>query len=195
MEDKKGEWLHKLKQGKGNVWLTGILIGLLLLVISMPSGEKSGSEKNMTVKEPDTETQLSENMQDNAQILEKRLEKVLRQVEGVGEVEVMITFRSSGEKIVEKDVRSSSNKSEQNQTDQGKSGSDSLEQEEATVYLKQEDGGEMPYVKEVKEPQVEGVVVAAEGGGNSVTAANITEAVMALFDIEAHKIKVMKKKL
>ena len=34
---------------------------------------------------------------------------------------------------------------------------------------------------------------AAEGGNNAKTAADITDAVVALFGIEVHKIKVMKK--
>ncbi len=41
---------------------------------------------------------------------------------------------------------------------------------------------------------MEGVIVIAEGGGNSVVNAQITEAVLALFPIEAHKIKIMKMK-
>ena len=42
------------------------------------------------------------------------------------------------------------------------------------------------------EPEVSGVLVVAEGGDDPVTVREITEAVQALFGIEAHKIKVMK---
>lgn len=42
--------------------------------------------------------------------------------------------------------------------------------------------------------QVTGVLIAAEGADNSVTVQNIQQAVMALFQIEAHKIKIMKMK-
>lgn len=41
---------------------------------------------------------------------------------------------------------------------------------------------------------VTGVLIAAEGGDNSVVVQNIQQAVMALFQVEAHKIKVMKMK-
>ena len=47
-------------------------------------------------------------------------------------------------------------------------------------------------MKKTLAPQIEGVLVLAQGGDNAVVSANITEAVMALFGIEAHKIKVMK---
>ena len=42
--------------------------------------------------------------------------------------------------------------------------------------------------------EVTGVLIAAEGADNSVTVQNIQQAVMALFQIEAHKIKIMKMK-
>ena len=45
-----------------------------------------------------------------------------------------------------------------------------------------------------KENVVTGVLIAAQGADNSVVSRNIVEAVMALFQIEAHKIKVMKMK-
>lgn len=42
--------------------------------------------------------------------------------------------------------------------------------------------------------KVTGVLISAKGAGNSVIIQNIKEAVMALFQIEAHRIKVMKMK-
>ena len=51
----------------------------------------------------------------------------------------------------------------------------------------------MPIWPNSTEPEVEGVIVAADGGNNAKTAADITDAVVALFGIEVHKIKVMKK--
>ena len=44
------------------------------------------------------------------------------------------------------------------------------------------------------ETRVTGVLICAQGAGDSVTECKIQEAVMALFQIEAHKIKVMKMK-
>ncbi|MDD6066170.1 MAG: stage III sporulation protein AG [Firmicutes bacterium] len=194
MGEKKGSFLRKFTEGKGNPWVIGLLLGLLLLVIAIPT-EKSSTDNSgssgMEQSQTDTKNDVTE--EEKVRNLEKRLKQVLAQVEGVGEVEVMITLRSSGEKIVEKDGKNSESKTEQSQSEQEKSSSQSREQEEATVYTRDQDGVEIPYVKEVMEPEVAGVIVAAQGGGDSVVAADITDAVMALFGIEAHKIKVMKK--
>ena len=42
--------------------------------------------------------------------------------------------------------------------------------------------------------EVTGVLIVAEGADNSVTIQKIQEAVMALFQIDAHKIRIMKMK-
>jgi stage III sporulation protein AG len=45
-----------------------------------------------------------------------------------------------------------------------------------------------------KEPELEGVVIVCDGGDDVLVKKEITEAVSALFQIETHKIKVMKSK-
>ncbi len=187
MGNRKGQLLEKLKQMKKNQWAVVILIGILLLVIAIPVNPK----KEEVMQEPERQT-ADIDVQNQAVDMEKRLEQVLSKVEGVGKVEVMITLESSGEKIVEKDMTSTS-RSVKEEEEGGKS-SITTEQEkgEETVYQNGEEGGQVPYVVEEKEPKISGVMIVAEGGGQAVTAKNITEAVMALFGVEAHKIKVMK---
>ena len=63
---------------------------------------------------------------------------------------------------------------------------------ETTVYADGNTQGE-PYVSKEISPQIEGVVVIAGGGGDSVVKQNITEAVQVLFGIDTHKIRIMKK--
>ena len=70
----------------------------------------------------------------------------------------------------------------------------SSSQDEATVYEKTQNGAETPYVVYEEYPAVRGVLVIAEGGGNPVTIQEIQEAVMALFQVGANKIKVVKMK-
>ena len=62
------------------------LVGLLLLVISLPVEEKK--------EEIDSEQCLSEIKEDAyAKQLENKLEQVLTEMEGVGQVRVMLTFQ------------------------------------------------------------------------------------------------------
>ena len=49
-----------------------------------------------------------------------------------------------------------------------------------------------PYVICRQMPKIEGVVVVAQGGGNAKTVTEISNAVMSLFPVEAHKVVVVK---
>ena len=68
---------------------------------------------------------------------------------------------------------------------------------ENTVYRTDSEsnsqGSGSPYVSKELSPKIEGVVVIADGGENAVVKENISSAVQALFDIEPHKIRIMKK--
>lgn len=66
-----------------------------------------------------------------------------------------------------------------------------LESGESTVYISSGSNSE-PYVIKTLLPTVEGVVVVAQGAGTGNVNRNITEIVMALFGVEAHKVQVVK---
>ena len=54
-----------------------------------------------------------------------------------------------------------------------------------------ESGNEgQPFIAKESVPAVEGVLVVAEGGGNGKVAKNISDAVLALFPVEVHKVKM-----
>lgn len=118
----------KLLENKKNQWVILLLVGILLVVIAIPTSSDSGSESETV-----TETEVWKVTE-----TEERLEQLLGQIQGVGEVHVMMTYQD--------------------------------------------------------ESQVEGVVVVTECGGNAVMVRKITEVVQALFDVDAHKIKVIESK-
>lgn len=153
-----------------------VLLGLLLAVIAVPVDRKEQKDRT------EGQTSLSEAEErssapdmDYESRMEQKLEELLGQVEGVGRVKVMLTFEGTGEKKVEKD----------------RSVSADTEQEE-TVYEELGSSERTPYVSSETNPQVEGVLVIAQGGGNGTVRQEIIEAAQALFGIEAHKIKIMK---
>ncbi len=94
-----------------------LCVGILLIVIAVPTKETP----RHTFQSNDLET---------------RLEKILSQIDGIGEVHVMITMN--------------------------------------------------------EEDQVQGIAVSSQSGDRATIAKEIVEVVRALFDIETHKIKVIK---
>ena len=61
---------------------------------------------------------------------------------------------------------------------------------ENTVY--HTGGNNEPYVVKTLAPQIEGVLVIAQGAGNGNVSRTIVEIAQALFDVEAHKVKVVR---
>lgn len=176
----------KNKKGKKDQWLILLLIGILLIVIAIPTTPKNKEEEGG--QEEEALSDAGEDSDSYARLLERRLEEALIQVKGVGKVSVMITLSSSKEKIVEKDRETSTDKSLEGENVQNQNSSSS----ETSVYSGQS-GSQSPYVKKTLSPDIQGVIVIAEGGDNPVVIENITEAVQALFGVDTHKIKVMKR--
>ena len=89
------------KSGKEKITIV-VLTGILLLVISLPTGSKSGqTETNENTQT--RQTGLSESAKSYETVLEEKLEKALKKVEGVGEVSVVITLKNTSEKIIAAD--------------------------------------------------------------------------------------------
>ena len=145
MNSQKRESKFSLGKITRQQWLVLLLVGVLLAVMALPvkkedSGSKKTAESVWTQSDGDTQYTPREQM-------ERKLEEILSQVEGVGQVKVLLSVK---------------------------------EGEGDTFY-----GESQTFV-------VEGVLIVAEGVGNSVVERNIQQAVMALFPVEAHKIKIMK---
>ena len=172
-----------------------ILIGILLIVIALPTKEnKDAEEKDDLVQREESWMQLEnenrsgtnaensvissnedcsvgaefKNTVEYIETLEKKLEEILSHIQGIGEVYVMITLQESEEVVVEKDL---------------------TKEQEQTIY-ETEGSNAVPYVAKTIFPKVEGVVVVAQGAGTGKNTQNIIEIVQALFDIAVHKIKV-----
>lgn len=143
-----------------------LFVGLLLLIVALPvkkEEEKRQEESGLSLEE--------EKIKERGELwqnkMEERLKRVLEQVEGIGSTQVFLTCAGTERKVVEKD-------------------------EAETVYEKDARGNQSPYVSQEQYPQVTGVLVVAKGGDDPVVIQNIQEAVEALFQVEPHKIKVMK---
>ena len=182
------------KMPKKNHLLILFLVGLLLFVavFPFPASDQSGAD---TVESTSAASvnEGSTTLGKYESYLEEKTADILKQVDGVGDVTVMITLKSGGQKIIEKDQSGSSQTTEEEDSEGGKRTVEESTSDKTSIYEQDSDGSSAPYVSKELSPEIEGVVVIADGGGNAVTAQNITEAVQALFGVEAHKIKIMKR--
>lgn len=190
LQDKKGKKLKK------DQWLILFLAGIFFLVVAMPTGKQKSeaSGPGTADSEPEESTSLQKDS-DYAAVLEQRLEQILAGMDGVGEVQVMITFADEGESVVEKDVTMRQEADTRNTVENSSTvGAVSNRESSETTVFTQNNGDETPFVNKEILPGINGVLVVAQGGDDSAVRKNISEAVEALFDLDVHKIKIVKMK-
>ncbi len=196
MGEKKEIKRPLLKDIGMNKLLIMLVAGILLVIISFwdfGDGDDSPAESTKALLEKgEGELVITGSAYEDK--LEERLEAVLSLAEGVGKVETMITIKASGEKIALVEQPYTSHTSTEKDSQGGSRDTSEVSRSETVIYIKNSDGSETPYIAKETTPEIEGVVVIAEGGGNILTVSNIIDAVMALFDVPNHKIKVLEMK-
>ena len=193
----------KEKLSKKENMVVFVLLGILLLVIAIPLD--TGKEKqniNEDIKSDGDEADgltdkgsaFTDESMEYCLALEARIEELLSVMDGVGKVQAMVTVSASREMIVEKDEPV--NRATVTEAD-GSGGSRSTNEssyEYETIFETDSEGNKTPYVVKQIEPEIQGITVVAQGGGNAIVQKNISDVLEALFHIEAHKIKVVKMK-
>lgn len=195
------QWFHR-----DNLIIV-VLAGILLLVISLPTKETQDSREQNVLKRSkgdavasgsETEGADSQSagngfegmLEDYEEEQEQKLEELLASMEGVGKVEVMLTFASSEELVVEKETPTVRSNTVEKDSAGGNRTISDFEMGDTTVY-RNVAGDSEPFVVKTLNPRVEGVLVVAQGAANGVVSQNITEAVCALYGVEVHRVKVL----
>lgn len=166
--------------------LTFVAVGVALILIGGFFTRESKEEaKNVPA--------LSEIKEDES--LERRLENILSKIEGAGNVDVLITYKASKEIVVAKSI-----KQEDTSTDETASGGDERNiksniLESSYVIMENSDGSDTPLILKESEPEIEGVIIVAEGGGNIIVKNSLISAAEAALGVASHKIEVLKMKV
>lgn len=171
------------KSGKDKILIV-ILIGILFLIVSIPTKKKSESY----ILEPNDNQNTNFNYEE---YMEDKLEGVLSQVYGVGKVRVIISLKNSGEKIIAQDEKNESESIQESDNTGGSRITSSNSIDKTNIYY-DSNKGNAPFVKSENTPDVDGVIIVAKGGGDGKIVADITSAVESLLGVPVHKIKVLK---
>ena len=147
-----------------NLLLVSGLAGMLLLCMSewLPAGQSTQNAAQSS--------QQSQTATEYEQQLETRLAALIRAMDGAGETVVMVTLDCGEETTYAADTRT----------------------EKTSEDTRSSAAGAQPVVQSVQAPQVRGVAVLCQGGGNAGTQRRITELVSALTGVGASHITVNK---
>lgn len=172
------------------------LSGILIFVILLPTGDSNSGftakKSQKSVESLNSEEDVQNNLKDGKNEtyienykrgLEQELEEFLSSVAGVGTVKVLIYIKESPEYVVEKDIPTSNTINGENSE---------VRKEESTVYTVNGNGDQVPFIAQTKSPQIDGVVISAEGASNEAVRLQIVKLVMALYGVEANKVEVLR---
>ena len=147
-----------------------VLAGILLL--AWPAGEKESTSP------PAAQEDAGMSLVDT----EDRMEAILSTISGVGELHLMLTLESDGERILAQDTS----------TDISGDGgaSSSIRSESETLVLSRDDGDEAVVTRRVY-PCYRGALVVCQGGDSAKVKLAVTQAVSSLTGLTSDRITVV----
>ena len=165
------------------------VLGLFLLITSsMPNKNKEQKEHlEKQQKNIYQSTDLTDNYSYEKN-LESRLENLLSNVDGVGNVKVMITLSYGKEIVIADDINSSLISTKEID----KSGTTRETQDKKTESKKIIIDGKDPLILKEIQPKVEGVIIIAEGGDDIYIKQELIKSAQTILNVDAHKIQVLK---
>lgn len=142
-----------------------VLVGMLLLLL--PDGQKEKAKQTQSAQQEETF---------DLEQMEKKLERVLGQVQGAGEVTVMLTLRESGRQVLARDTENSG-----------------TEQRSTAVIVSKGSGVQQTVSLQSIYPKYQGALVVCTGAGDARVKLELLEAVRALTGLSAEKISICKR--
>lgn len=189
------EKFNKFLNGEGNNKkktenLIFLLIILIVTVVAINFIWKD--EENNTNSSNISNKKLASTEEENltqTDTLEMRLEHILSNIDGVGNVDVLITYNET-EEIVPI-YNKTDKKSVTNETDSagGVRVTEETDAQQEVVYQNDE-----IIVQKTISPKIEGAIITATGANNANVKTNIISAVEAATGLATHKIQVFEKK-
>lgn len=175
-----------------------ILAGVLLCVISLPvekEKSKSGlSDASGAIIENEHMFVKEEPGEDYVTYWEEKLEESLRCVEGAGKVRVLLYTGESEEMMLARDGTEESSDTTETDAAGGSRHISENRLDKTVVRTVDERGQNVPLVVKTVSPDVEGVVVIAEGADRAQVRRDIIEAIQVLFDVDMNRIAIIKMK-
>ncbi len=167
--------------------ILAIIVIVMINYIWNGSGDKESVQKNdVNVK------QVSTTESDEKNDLEAKLENILSKIDGVGRVNVMITYFETNTTIPIYDENNKISNTTETDDSGGKRTIAEEDNQKQVIYRENSDGTKEPVTQKVTMPKPEGAIITADGGDIPEINAKIVEAVEACTGIAAHKIQVYK---
>lgn len=175
------------------VFFVIILIVTIVIINAIWNGKSqvTKQENNTTSKQLATtvKNDITQSTTQTTDDLEEKLENILSNIQGVGEVKVCINYSESSEVVAMYNETSKVSNTEESDTSGGTRKIQETDSQKEIVY-QEDDGEKTPITQKIVQPKIEGAIITAKGANNADTKANIIQAVEAITGLATHKIQV-----
>ena len=166
------------------------LLSLVIICAIVLIAMSSLDDKEASIKTETTNTNKEE-LKDESEIftLEEKLKKILAQIEGAGEVDVMITYESSEE--IQPAFNTNTTTEETREADQqGGERTITTSSENKTIITS---SSNEPIVIKTNEPKISGVIVVATGAKDLKVKETLYSAVQTALQVKGYQVEVYSK--
>ena len=171
------ELMERNRYVKYGIYGLAVIIALTLFLL--PRGMDS-CRKNKTAPPVPAQDDGKISEQLTAEQLETKLEKILSEIRGAGQVNVMITYDNTSEIVCAEESESSENETGSNSVSRPAKVSGS--------------SGESPIILTERRPDIRGVIVIAEGAADLSVKTTLMLAVSTVLGIEKSRVEVFQMK-
>lgn len=173
-----------------------VLLGVLVVLTystfktaSVPNMQTLNASGDGKESKTDKTSSTEKNPSDYENEVQEKLKDTLEQIDGVGKVEVMVSFETGEEQVPAVNINDSTSTTEEKDTEGGTRNT-TQKNNGSTVVITNEGDKSQPLIVKTYKPKVSGVCVVAEGAENKVTEIRISRAVINLFNIPENKVNV-----
>jgi len=117
------------------------------------------------------------------------LKNILKKMNGVGDVEVMMSFENGEKKVPAYDISAQKSTTEETDTEGGKR-VNNQNTDGSKIVMRTSDGNNEPFILTTYKPKINGVIILAEGAENSKIKYEIEQAVSKLYNLSLDKVNV-----
>lgn len=189
--------VNNKKKIENLVFLVIVLIITVVVINYIWNGNKSSNKtitnsagrqlaSSKTSQDADSNQSSSSS---NSESLERRLEDILKNIDGVGDVKVFINYSESSETVAMYNENSKKSTTEETDKSGGVRKVEEMDSQKEVIYQEQ-NGNKTPIVQKTIEPKIEGAIITAKGASDINVKTNIIQAVEAATGLATHKIQV-----
>lgn len=151
------------------------------------TNNQGDSNSNSPLKDSNEKVEAEEKNYEEKQKID--LKNILKKMNGVGDVEVMISFEHGEQKVPAYDKNTQKSTTEETDNEGGKR-VNNQDTDGTKVVMKTSDGNNEPFVLTTYKPKICGIIIIAEGAENSKTKYEIEKAVSKLYNLSLDKVNV-----